>query len=136
MAALSFARGVGEAEAQTAGLFEQIRRRATSRTTPQRVPLADGMQDVLEAAAAAHGCRLQLTPISFFGLLESGAAAIFTAAERSALQQLDDRLNQLFSQDTSSARVLYFRVFYASAPRVRSLRLPIEHVLRFGEPEP
>ena len=86
----------------------------------------------------ATACELALhpiTPITFFGLLEGAGATVFTASERTTLQTLETRFEQLFPRDAAAMRILLFRLFPASVPNVRSLRLALDQVLSYGAPE-
>ncbi len=65
-------------------------------------------------------------------LLRTDQAAIFTLSERETLHDLDTRLDRLFPRSAARPRLMLARIFVAEPPSTRSLRLPLERVLRFG----
>jgi molybdopterin/thiamine biosynthesis adenylyltransferase/nitroreductase len=69
-------------------------------------------------------------------MLHRPVAAIFNARERSTLQALNTRLGQLFFEVPEHPRAFLFRLACAPQPTARSVRLPVDSVLRAGLPLP
>ncbi len=86
----------------------------------------------------ATALDLALQPMAaltyMFEMLRTDAGAVFSETERVTLLALQARFDQLFPRCRDATKLLLFRLSYAPAPTERSLRLPVEQVLFFGEP--
>ena len=60
--------------------------------------------------------------------------AAFDDAELTSLFDLEERFEQAFAGRQPGPRLLLFRLFHSRPPSARSLRLPIEDILRTGRP--
>jgi nitroreductase len=86
----------------------------------------------LQATALGLALHPMTTVLYMFEMLRSEAATFFNEAERATLGGLQARFERLFPR--SETPLLLFRIAQAPAPTTRTLRRPIEQVLRFGEP--
>jgi hypothetical protein len=71
-----------------------------------------------------------------FEMLDDAAASasVFTPAERTRLQQLQQRLDDVFDRPGPEPAALLFRLARAPRPTVRSQRLPLDWILAAGPP--
>ncbi|WP_067479315.1 Rv1355c family protein [Actinomadura hibisca] len=84
--------------------------------------------------ASARGLFLQpMTNLPYLlARLERGAGAGFSAAERQELHALGRDYRRLFPPEANHAQVVLFRLGIAGPPTARSLRMPLDQVLRLG----
>ena len=84
--------------------------------------------------ATTHGVALQpITGLPYlFARLERGGGEGFSETERAELQALRGRYLRLFDVSAGHAEVLLFRLHVAGPPTARSLRRPLDDVLRLA----
>jgi nitroreductase len=87
----------------------------------------------------AHELGLVWQPVTaliyLFEMLHTPSASIFNCCEQEALLHLQTRFERIFAPLPGHARLMLFKLSQADAPTARSLRLPLEQVLFYGEPQ-
>lgn len=103
-------------------------------------------QDLLRGGKAIQHLWLKTTELELawhpmtaliymFSMMQTPNIAILTKQEQSLLSSLEERFNTRFKPRAEETRLMLFKLFWATPPTTRSLRIPLQHVLFYGKPD-
>ncbi len=88
----------------------------------------------LTANARGWGWHPMTASLYLFSQQGASSMTFFDERERTSLQALSNRFNELFPESREHSRLMMFRLSQAGSSSARSLRLPLEQVLNQGRP--